>query len=58
MSQKVKISFFIFSELINIILELISFFQLELALFHRKTAKDFVLLAFSLDHIFGVFKFY
>ena len=54
----VKILVFTFGELMSIVLGLIPFSKLELFLFHAKTLKNFVLLAFYINNIFGAFKIY
>lgn len=42
----------------NIILRFILFPKLKLLLFYVKTFKDFALLTFYIDDIFGAFKIY
>ena len=58
MPYRARTSCFIFSKLINIVLGPILSPQLELSLFHSKTAKEFASLAFYMNYIFGAFKIY
>lgn len=58
MSQRAKTSYFIFSELINIIFWPILSTQSELSLLYSKIAKYTVLFTFCIDDIFGASKTY